>query len=93
LVLRAADIGSSFQNFVTSKTWAQRYYTETNAWLLSDGRAIFTRELFFSDQISHMDNYVGNIVERLTTTKCIEDSFIATLQANFTANKNGWIKE
>mmetsp|Transcript_22356 Transcript_22356/g.30618 ORF Transcript_22356/g.30618 Transcript_22356/m.30618 type:complete len:252 (-) Transcript_22356:326-1081(-) len=93
LLLRAADIGSSFQNFMTSKTWAQRYYTETNAWLLSEGRDIFSRELFFSDQISHMDNYVGNIVERLKTTKCIDETFLIVLQENFTANKNGWIEE
>lgn len=93
LALRAADIGSSFQSFSTSKIWARRYYLETNGWLVSEGKEFFSHELFFKDQISHMDNYVGYIVERLVQTRCLEELFVATLQENFSANKRGWLEE
>ena len=90
ILMRLADIGSSYQNFTTSITWARRYYTETNAWLLSEGKPIFTHEFFFKDQIIHLENYVGSIVEWVKKTQCLDAAFIATLETNFQANVTGW---
>eukprot|EP01036_Dinobryon_divergens_P030406 gene30406-39648_t len=93
LVLRAADIGSSYQNFATSKIWAQRYYTESNAWLLSEGKPIATHEFFYKDQIIHLQNYVGSLLETAKKTRCLDDTLVATMESNFRANLDGWKEE
>ena len=93
LVLRAADIGASYQNFATSKIWAERYYIESNAWLVSEGKPIFTHEFFYKDQIIHLQNYVGSLLDTAKKTRCLDVNFIATMEANFHTNLNGWKEE